>query len=236
MRVRVERSCGRGSRRFKLNKMEAMKLALLVGLIWRIWCWYKRPRKRRFWVRSILSACRQQSQYYHLLHEMRLHDEESHFRYTRMSRSFDDLLHKVKPYLTCRRYTSSVRPSISSSERLALTQIFATGDSQTSISFNFRVGRSTVCNTVYETCCVLWKVLHMEYVQFSSTTQDWIGISQQFWRKWNFPNCLGNTISSNSESLYYNYKGTYSIVLLAVCDANYRFITFDIGEAGKRKW
>lgn len=30
--MRVERSCGRGSRRFKLNKMEAMELGLLVGL------------------------------------------------------------------------------------------------------------------------------------------------------------------------------------------------------------
>ena len=38
---------------------------------------------------------------------------------------------------------------------------------------------------------------------------------------------------SNSRSLYYNYKGMYSVLLLAVYDANYRFITFDIGEAGK---
>ena len=167
--------------------MEAIELALLVSLIWRIWCRYKKPRRRRFWVRSILSVRRQQSQYYHLLQETRLHDEESHFRYIRMSRrSFDDLLHKVELYLTRRRYTSSVRLSISSGERLALTlRYLATGDSQTLIFFNFRVGRSTVCNIIYETCCVLWKVLHMECVQFP--TQDWIGISQQFWRKWNFP-------------------------------------------------
>ena len=50
-------------------------------------------------MRSILSARRQQSQYYYLLQEMRLHDVESHFRYIRI-RSFDDLLHKVEPYLT----------------------------------------------------------------------------------------------------------------------------------------
>ena len=33
--------------------------------------------------------------------------------------------------------------------------------------------------------------------------------------------------------MYYNYKGTYSVLLLAVYDANYQFITFDIGEAGE---
>jgi len=72
-------------------------------------------------------------------------------------------------------------------------------------------------------------------------SSDWKNIALDFNEKWNFPNCLGAidgkhvVIQSpvNSGTEYYNYKGTFSIVLMAVVNANYSFTFVDIGCQGR---
>ena len=72
------------------------------------------------------------------------------------------------------------------------------------------------------------------------TLQDWINIKKKFYTKWNFPNCIGALdgkhvmiqAPNRSGSLFFNYKGHFSTVLMVLVDAEYHFIYVDIGDYG----
>lgn len=73
------------------------------------------------------------------------------------------------------------------------------------------------------------------------TEQLWRDTTDRFWRKWNFPNCIGAidgkhvtlTAPPNSGILCFNYKKTFSIALLALVDADYRFVNVQVGDFGR---
>lgn len=91
-----------------------------------------------------------------------------------------------------------------------------------------------------DTCEKIW--LHLYDLCFPQLTEDeWLNIAAGFESRANFPNCLGAIDGKHvriiqppgSGSTYFNYKKYFSIVLLAVCDSNYRFIYIDTGSYGK---
>nr|CAH7754470.1 unnamed protein product [Callosobruchus chinensis] len=103
------------------------------------------------------------------------------------------------------------------------------------------MGASTVGKIIKEVCAALWEVfqpLHMK----QPTTADFLRISEEYNRLWDFPNCIGALdgkhirikYPSHSGSMFFNYKHYFSIVLQGLVDDHYRFISIDVGGYGKQ--
>ncbi|XP_050447818.1 uncharacterized protein LOC126849729 [Cataglyphis hispanica] len=122
---------------------------------------------------------------------------------------------------------------------IILYRFLATGDQILSIALAFRCGESTVRKIIQETCRVLAQVLQPIYLCLL-TEEKWNNICTGFLESWNFSNCAGSfdgkhieiQAPPNSGSLFFNYKKTFSIVLMAACDHKYMFTLVDIGSYG----
>jgi len=77
--------------------------------------------------------------------------------------------------------------------------------------------------------------------QTPHTEEEWKTVSREFYNNWNYPNCLGALDGKHvvvikppkSESMFMNYKQTFSVVLMAVVDANYKFLYVNVGAQGR---
>ena len=201
----------------------------------------RKPRKRRFGVRQILKIRKQQSQFHILIEELRLHDKEYFLKFLRMSpERLENLLALVPPFITKKKCRSRETPS--PSEKLVVTiRYLATGDSQQSQTFNFCLGKSTVCNIVRETCQGISDALNDSFLKCPTSANEWRKIAEGIFHEWNFPNCLGALDGkhiaierpANSGSELYNYKKLFSTVLLAMCDSRYCFTLVYVGTNGR---
>ncbi|XP_031329273.1 protein ALP1-like [Photinus pyralis] len=107
------------------------------------------------------------------------------------------------------------------------------------IAWNYYVGKTTVHCIIKETCQVLWERLQPIYLSTPSKN-DFERTAAGFSRLWNMPNCIGAVNGKHvviqspkhSGSQFFSYKKTFSIVLMASCDAQYKFNMVDIGAAG----
>ncbi|XP_030758852.1 protein ANTAGONIST OF LIKE HETEROCHROMATIN PROTEIN 1-like [Sitophilus oryzae] len=148
---------------------------------------------------------------------------------------FEYLLNSVGPKIAKRN--TNYRDAIPPHERLAVTLRFlAAGDSYTSLMYLFKISKQVISRIVPEVCEALVMTLH-EYVQLPRTSDSWKEIAAEFSSRWNFPQCLGAIDGKhvvlqapiNTGTEYFNYKGTHSIVLLAIVDAQYSFTYVNVG-------
>nr|XP_012233675.1 PREDICTED: putative nuclease HARBI1 [Linepithema humile] len=200
----------------------------------------KRVKKKRFWVAPIFKKRYEHGFYHALLPTLKLEDLRFHNYFRMSTMQYEELLAIVGPHLE-KQYV--VREPISAAERLTLTLRFlAAGDSMSSMTYQYLVGLTTVSNIITTTCKIIWEHLCPLVLPSQLFEDDWRNIAEDFEDIWDFPHCIGAidgkhvTIQcpDNAGSNFYNYKNSHSIVLLAICDANYIFRFVDIGAYGRR--
>uniref|UniRef100_A0A8C7ZKP3 DDE Tnp4 domain-containing protein n=1 Tax=Oryzias sinensis TaxID=183150 RepID=A0A8C7ZKP3_9TELE len=203
----------------------------------------RRRKRRRFWVHPIITRREEHGEFYRLIQELKMYHvsrrvDGSQSR-VRLNVEFENILQQLAPSLT--KEQTHYRKPIDPEQRLVVCLRFlSTGDSYRTIASSFRLGVSTVASIVRETCDALWHCLRDEHLP-EPTEEMWRSTARRFHERWNFPNCLGAMdgkhifiqAPANSGSLYFNYEGTFSVVLLALVNADYRFLVVDVGSYGK---
>ena len=152
---------------------------------------------------------------------------------------FDEILARITPHI--QKQDTFWRKAIEPSVKLAVTLRFlASGCSYKSLSYHFRVAHNTICQFVPEVCEAIFSEYASEVVVCPRTPEEWLRVAEGFESKWNLPHCIGSIDGKHvaircpprGGSLYFNYKHFHSIVLLALVDADYRFLFAEVGATG----
>lgn len=118
----------------------------------------------------------------------------------------------------------------------------ATGESYRSMSFAFRISHNNISVLIKD----VWGALRQHLVLLllpSSSHNVLTQNSSNLYRKWNFSHRVaaidGKHVKikcpNNSGSLFFNYKEYFSVVLLAMVDADCKFVAVEVGSYGKEK-
>ena len=154
---------------------------------------------------------------------------------------FIHVLEQIEPLIT--KQDTHLRLALRPGLKLAVTLRFlATGDSYKTLMYGFRVSHNAICGFLPEVCEAITRTFGEEFLRTPTATEDWREIERVFRTRWNLPHCLGAidgkhvpiTCPPGTHSEYFNYKSFFSILLMAVVDADYRFLNINVGASGSQ--
>ena len=116
----------------------------------------------------------------------------------------------------------------------------ATGNSYKSLEYSFRVSNCTISLFVPQVCSAIYNEYREELFGLPENSAQWRALAEKFGSRWNFHHCCGAIDGKHIEikrpahsgSEYFNYKGYFSVILLAVVDADYKFLWCCTGGSG----
>ena len=144
----------------------------------------------RFWVRKIFQERKRYGLYHILTNKLCLFDKEHFFCLLQMTpQHFEHLWSLVGPHL---QQTRRMRDLISVAERQVLpVRFLASGESQQSLCFSFRISRAAIYTIVRETCQKLWEVLSSSCVCAPNTVLECQRSSKELFDIWSMSHCIG---------------------------------------------
>ncbi|XGW22552.1 hypothetical protein V3C99_005072, partial [Haemonchus contortus] len=168
--------------------------------------------------------------------------DNHHFQhYTRLSPTEFERLHEYLAPSLQHRTTYAHMHHISSRQRLFIFMRFVGhGHTFEALSKEVHHGRSMVQGIVFEVASAIRSVLYREaFPPF--TRQHLEEVANKTQVRYDYPRAAGFMDGKHinikkparSGALYYNYKGTHSIILLALVDCDYRILAFDVGAPGR---
>ena len=125
-----------------------------------------------------------------LLDELITTDIPSYRNFTRMEPAFFNLIEeRITPHL--RKSITNFRKPLEVGLKLAVTLIhLSTGESYTSLQYQWRVGRTTICKFVSQVCQAILKEFQQEYLVYPTDPEDWKKIEEKFRNRWNVPRAV----------------------------------------------
>ncbi|XP_036340805.1 protein ALP1-like [Rhagoletis pomonella] len=154
--------------------------------------------------------------------------------------TFDELFDILEPHLRRKRNTRP-RDSIPEKAKLAIVLEYVIYDIKYStwhIASCYRISQQHFGKIITKVCSAIVEAFKTEIPEWSEDNLK--KFSDGFSDVWNFPNCVAAIDGKHvvikaprkSGSVFFNYKGFYSVVLLATCDAVYKFTYVDVGAYG----
>ena len=134
----------------------------------------QRPRRRHsMWVRPWLLQRKERVAYHNIMAELYATDIPGFTNFMRMTLEFFEMIKtRLEPRLA--RQDTNYRAPISVGEKLALTiRYLTTEESYTSLSCQFRVGRSTISKFLPEVCRAIQDEFTRKYLRCPTTPDEW---------------------------------------------------------------
>jgi len=199
-----------------------------------------RRRRGRVWVRPWIGRRMELGLYDRLMVELRNEDPRAFHNFMRMPPAmYDEIVERLTPLLL--KQTTNWRAPLDPGLKVALTlRHLASGSKYCDMQYAWRVPHNTISVVVREVCEAIVEEYTEETMTTPTTEQGWRALSDEWYHCWQFPNTIGAIdgkhvackAPAGSGSDFHNYKGFFSIILLALVSADYKFLWADVSGKG----